>query len=64
MITTDQLFQEPFKPAWLIRKERLVQESLDDALLVRTNYAYQKAAEECRRRIAGRVDAKGQYRNP
>lgn len=64
MITTDELFNEDFKPEWLTRKERLVQESLDQAVTAATNYKYQLEAAESRRRIAGRCDRRGNYRNP
>ena len=63
MITSEQLFTEDFVPEWMTRKQRLALESLEQALVVSSNFNYRESAAESRLRIAARCDGRGNYVN-
>lgn len=58
MISTDQLFEEDFKPQWMVNKERRERESLFEAIQVKTDFQYRQAAKEKNQRIIDRFPPK------
>lgn len=53
-ITNDQLFQEDFKPQWLITKEQAIKESLENAVTVEVEYKWRLLAQETVKRISAK----------
>lgn len=64
MITTDDLFTENFKPAWLKRQQAQARASLDETVRAVADYGWELEARRSRERIAKRVGKHSLYNNP
>lgn len=53
-ITTDELFEEDFKPEWMLRHEQYVQESYDYALQAGIDLRWKLAAYAKAHKIASK----------
>jgi hypothetical protein len=56
-VTTEQIFRDQSKPAWMHRQEQLVLDSFEQSVTVDFNFNYRQAAYAVLHRISQRPDA-------
>lgn len=63
MITTEQLFNEPFEPLWLTKQRQRTLSDLDESLRARTDFNFKQTALDSLKRISAHTDKRGNYQN-